>query len=140
MDLEAMTKELGIDILTGEADATGSQRLLCDMDSELIEDIKDFLGATKLGFPEGWNNRNKVAIILSRRIMPVIVTYLARKRGYWVIQKTLEDKTDLSCLVFTTSMDTVLSYKRNNTGNWWVREPIGAVTRNTHQMTGRKER
>ena len=139
MDLEAITKELGIDILTGEADATGSQRLLCDMDSELIEDIQDFLGATELGFPEGWNNRNKVAIMLSRQIMPVIMTYLARKRGYWVIHRASEYEVGGSHLIFTKRSSTILAYNRNDIGHWVIKEPIGEVTRNTHQMTGRKE-
>lgn len=131
MDRSGILKELGIDVLTGEADATGSGRMLCDIPHEIADDLREYLGAIQLELPEGWNKRAKVAVMVTHTLLRELLKFSARRKGFYVVE--LKDSNKLA---YVTEEDAA-AYRNMMPEHVRILPPIQGVTRNTHQMSGR---
>lgn len=129
MDTFKMMETLGIKHLTMEADATRSRRILFDVPVEIAEELRTFLGALELKFPEGWNERQKVALMMDAVVMSRFLVWCARRRGYFVIVRN-------DHYHFFEDADLAETY-RLRFPEVEIMTPIGERTRNQHQMSGR---
>jgi hypothetical protein len=134
MKINEMMKELGINWLTGEADSTMSGRMLCDISTEMLEELRVFLGVTTITAPEGWNNSKAVAVMLTRGVMNDFVTWAARRKGWWavIIHKDSGVETEY------TDEEYARKYRESDI-RCCTLPPIGEQTRNRHEMSGRVE-
>lgn len=129
MDSKAMMEKLGIKYLTMEADGTKSRRILFDVPTEIAEEMRTFLGAATITFPRGWNEPEKVALMLDAIVMQQFLCWCARRRGYYVVRRN-------DNFSFFGSEDMAETY-RIRFPEVEIMKPIGEQTRNQHQMSGR---
>jgi hypothetical protein len=87
---QGLAEAAGINALTGEA-CSYSQRLVCDVNEEGLDLLKDFFGVPKLQLEPSWNSRvnNEPAvgsIMLSRRMLTALAEFvMARKNALAII-------------------------------------------------------
>lgn len=134
MEYTKMLDELGVNYLTGEADRTGSNRILFDIPAEFTDELREYLGGLTLSLPEGWNDSNKIAVMMEPVVMRQFVIWLARRRDWYVVHQPTEPKGG-EVLHFCRA--DVADDWRAHFPDIWIQPPFEGPTRNRHQMSGR---
>lgn len=133
MDEVKMRKELGLEVLTGEADRTSSGRMLCDIPLELASELAEFLGLSSVETHPGWNNPQHRSVMLPHALIIPFVEWCARRRGFWSITIAIPSNHQYT---FTKDLKKVEQYKESAL-RCYILPPIEGETRNVHQMSGR---
>ena len=143
--------QLGLTLLTGEADAYG-MRILCDLNASGLALIQDFFGLPVMcQFEKNWNSKvngeeSVASIMLAHEILKPLVVFALLREGYqYVLQDEgwwyatafnpddLEDKPGFSHYLANPKR-----YGRRLFQNIKSRSPAPSVgSRNVHQFSGR---
>ena len=133
MDEKRMMQEIGLNVLTGEADKTNSGRMLCDIATPLASELAEFLGLPAVETHVGWNNPEHRSVMLPHELIMPFVIWCARRKGYWAITVP---SPGFTYYTFTKDTDKIDKYKEGSL-RCYIQSPIGEQTRNVHQMSGR---
>ncbi len=154
--------DIGVDVLTGEADGTNLGRLLCDLSPEASAAMEEFLGSgVKLTPKTGWNHRDWFSMLLTSETLRKFLLFWYLRQGYEVAEirergkeyacslHVLENEEDKAKFVeLRQRQHDLMEFDEEGyykgPGNYWLDCHLYYAhgtrgTRNQHEMSGRVE-